>query len=62
MEELEASKAVPAFINYFTKPGLLESLSAPTSEFGLELKIEDDGLKEVAQLQQLNLLLLRSTG
>lgn len=51
LKELEASKAVPVFKAPSWKPGMLESLPAPTSAFGLylvETQITDAGLKEVA--------------
>ena len=65
LEALEASKAVPAFKAPRRKPGMLESLPAPTTAFGLDLtytQITDAGLKEVAKLQQLTSLELRGTG
>jgi Leucine-rich repeat (LRR) protein len=64
LKELEASKAVPAFTAERWKPGMLEPLPAPTSAFGLylgETDITDAGLKVVAKLQQLTMLVLVGT-
>ena len=62
-EELLPSKAIPTFQMLEWKPGVLNSLPAPTSAFGLTLSVFNDiadaGLKEVAQLQQLTSLDLR---
>jgi len=64
LNELDASKAVPAFEARNLKPGVLESLPAPATAFGLDLMysdITDAGLKEVAKLQQLTSLDLSDT-
>ena len=66
LEVLEASRAVPAFKPKARawKPGVLESLPAPETAFGLDLMhpgITDAGLKEVAKLQQLSSLNLSFT-
>jgi hypothetical protein len=56
LNELDASKAVPTFKARNWKPGVLESLPAPATAFGLDLMysdITDADLKEVAKLQKL---------
>ncbi len=66
LDELNAPKAVPAFEARTWKLGVLKSLRAPATAFGLYLRgdpfelvqITDAGLKEVAQLQQLTSLSL----
>ena len=58
-EQLEVTKAVPAFKVPNWKSGILESLPAPKTEFGLDLidtEITDVDLKEVSKLQQLTTL------
>jgi hypothetical protein len=64
LEDLDASKAVPAFKARGLRSGVLESLPAPTTAFGLDLSrtpIPDAGLKELAKLQQLTSLDLSRT-
>jgi len=60
LEDLDSSKAVPAYKTRIWKTAILESLPAPTMAFGLGLslnnQITDAALKEVVKLQHLTSL------
>ncbi len=65
LEDLDSSKAVPAYKTRIWKTGILGSLPAPTMAFGLGLslnnQITDAALKEVVKLQHLTSLFLGGT-